>query len=39
MLKKPKMNRRTMLRGSGALLALPYLEAMMPSPALETKKS
>ncbi|MEO2010331.1 MAG: DUF1552 domain-containing protein [Pirellulaceae bacterium] len=34
MLKKPKMNRRVMLRGSSALLALPYLEAMMPSSAL-----
>lgn len=34
MIKKPKISRRTMLRGSGALLALPYLEAMMPSSAL-----
>lgn len=29
-----KLSRRTLLRGAGALLALPYLEAMMPSSAL-----
>ena len=34
MLKKPKLNRRAMLKGSGAMLALPYLEAMMPTSAL-----
>jgi hypothetical protein len=34
MLKKLKINRRTMLRGTGAMLALPYLEAMMPSSVL-----
>lgn len=33
MRKKSKLNRRTMLKGSGTLLALPYLEAMMPSSA------
>lgn len=31
MQKTSKLDRRTMLRGSGALLALPCLEAMMPS--------
>ncbi|MBM82278.1 MAG: hypothetical protein CMJ78_17060 [Planctomycetaceae bacterium] len=34
MQKQPKIYRRTMLRGSGALLALPYLEAMMPASTL-----
>lgn len=30
---RPHLSRRTFLRGSGAMLALPYLEAMMPSSA------
>ncbi len=30
----PKVSRRTLLRGTGALLALPYLEAMLPASAL-----
>lgn len=34
MVKKTKLSRRTMLRGSGAALALPYLEAMMPASVL-----
>ncbi|MEQ8790184.1 MAG: DUF1552 domain-containing protein [Pirellulaceae bacterium] len=34
MIKKSKLSRRALLRGGGALLALPYLEAMMPSSAL-----
>jgi len=34
MIKKPKLSRRALLRGGGAVLALPYLEAMMPSSAL-----
>ena len=29
----PKLSRRALLRGSGAAMALPYLEAMMPSSA------
>lgn len=29
-----KLSRRTLLRGAGTLMALPYLEAMMPSSAL-----
>lgn len=33
--KRPfRLSRRTFLRGSGALVALPYLEAMLPSTAL-----
>lgn len=34
MANKWPLSRRTFLRGSGALVALPYLEAMMPSSAL-----
>lgn len=30
----PKISRRTLLRGAGSAMALPYLEAMMPSSAL-----
>lgn len=30
----PKLDRRTVLRGAGTLMALPYLEAMMPASAL-----
>lgn len=30
----PRISRREMLRGTGALVALPYLEAMMPSSVL-----
>lgn len=33
MIRKPKLHRRSLLRGAGAALALPYLEAMMPSSA------
>ena len=33
MIKRPQLTRRTMLQGSGTMLALPYLEAMMPSSA------
>ncbi|PQO35264.1 hypothetical protein C5Y96_09495 [Blastopirellula marina] len=32
--KTPWMSRRTFLRGSGVVMALPYLEAMMPSSVL-----
>jgi len=32
--KKIRLNRRTFLRGTGVAMALPYLEAMMPSSAL-----
>lgn len=32
--KKPWMSRRTFVRGSGVVMALPYLEAMMPSSVL-----
>ena len=34
MKKNPMMSRRTFLRGTGTAMALPYLEAMMPSSAL-----
>ncbi|MEQ8787213.1 MAG: DUF1552 domain-containing protein [Pirellulaceae bacterium] len=35
MSKRPfRLSRRTLLRGAGALVALPYLEAMLPSTAL-----
>lgn len=32
--RKPRLDRRTFLRGAGAAMALPYLEAMMPSSVL-----
>jgi hypothetical protein len=35
----PRLNRRTFLRASGVAIALPFLDAMIPAGAAESKKS